>query len=148
MALEVKFLQKRFSPAAERAISKIAVGLSHDDAAKELHRDKETIKSYAAVFRQVMNARSTLEAVAKAIASGVISIKEVDGKTLLACGFIALTSFHSDFTMAKTARTAKTKRREDAITQSENGGQVAGTWHQGVDVCSVVPVRLSDRTIR
>lgn len=147
MALQVEFLQKLFSPAAERAISKLAAGSSYQEAAEELHRDKETIKSYAAVFRQVMHAKSTVEAVAKAVARGVISIKEIDGKTLIACGLITLTSFNSDRVMAKGHRKSLSERREDAITQFEDGGQVVSEWLQRADLRSVVPGGLSDRAV-
>jgi DNA-binding CsgD family transcriptional regulator len=147
MALEVTFLKKVFSPAAERAISKLAAGDSYEEAAAELHRDKETVKSYAAVFRQTMHAKSTLEAVAKAVARGIISIKEIDGKTLIACGLI-FTSFQSDFVMARSVRTTKLKRRDDAITQSENGGEMVSAWHQGADLRHLVPGGFCDRAVR
>lgn len=148
MALQVTFLEKVFSPAAERAISKLAAGESYEEAAAELNRDKETVKSYAAVFRQTMQAKSTLEAVAKAVARGVISIKEVDGKTLLACGLIALTSFNSDFVMAKNTRKAKTERREDADTPPSESLEILFGRGGQADFRSVVPGGFCDRAVR
>lgn len=148
MALEVRFLKKVFSPAAEKAISKLAAGESYEEAAKELHRDKETVKSYAAIFRQTMHAKSTLEAVAKAVARGIISIKEIDGKTLIACGLITLTSFSSDRVMAKKHRKSLSERRDDATTQFEDGGQMVSEWLQRADLRSVVPDGFRDSSVR
>lgn len=146
--LKVDVLQKLFPPRVEDTVKRLASGDSYKEAARELEIDAETVKSYAAAFRRGMQAKNTAEAVAKAVARGVISIKEIDRKTLIACGLICLTSFHSDYTLARSVRTTKTKRREDAITQSENGGQVVGAWHQGADFRFLVPGGLCDRAVR
>lgn len=147
MALKVEFKQKLFSPAVERAVSRLAAGASVQDAASELHRDKETVKSYATVFRQTMQAKSMVEAVAKAVARGVISIKEIDGKTLIACGLISLSSFHTDYVMARSVRTTKTTRHDNADTPSEQVSEVFAAGFGSPVLCTVVPGGLSDRAV-
>ena len=137
MPIRVDVLQKMFSPRVEDAVKRLASGDSYKEAARELEVDAETIKAYATTFRRAMQAKNTTEAVIKAIARGVISITEIDAKTLMACGLIALTSFSTDYVSARTIRTAKTnksERRDDAILQSENGGEMVYTRNQIIDV--------------
>lgn len=146
--LKVDVLQKLFPPRVEDTVKRLASGDSYKEAARELDVDAETVKSYASAFRRVMQAKNTAEAVAKAVARGIISIKEIDGKTLIACGLIFFTSFQSDFVMARSVRTTKLKRRDDAITQSENGGEMVSAWHQGADFRHLVPGGFCDRAVR
>lgn len=151
MALKVEFREKIFTPAIERTVERLAAGESYQETADELHRDKETVKSYAAVFRQAMHAKSMVEAVAKAVARGVISIKEIDVKSVLACAFIGLTGFNSDAVMARTARTVRTTRtarQKHAATQSENGVQVVYEGLQSADFRTVVSSGLSSSAVR
>lgn len=146
--LKVDVLQKLFPPRVEDTVKRLASGDSYKEAARELDVDAETVKSYASAFRRVMQAKNTAEAVAKAVARGIISIKEIDGPTLIACGLIVLTSFNSERAMAKSHRRLKSERREDAITQLEDGGEMVSAWHQGADLRHLVPGGFCDRAIR
>lgn len=148
MALTVEVLKKIFPPRVEDAVKHLSLGEPYKQVARELEIDAETVKSYAATYRKLMKAKTTLEAVANAVAKGVISIKEIDGKTLISCGLIFFTSFQSDFVMARSVRTTKLKRRDDAITQSENGGEMVSAWHQGVDLRYLVLGGFCDRAVR
>lgn len=121
--VRIEFNQHVFTPKVEQAFGEFASGKSYQEAADNLHRDLETMKSYGKVIREVLHAKSMLEAVAKAAARGIISFKEVDVKTLVACGLVLMSSFSGDFTQPKpvrsTSRTTRTARRDHAAGAEE-----------------------------
>jgi DNA-binding CsgD family transcriptional regulator len=83
MKLEAKVIKEAFPPRVGETAEHLSLGESYKDVARQLEIDTETVKSYAAMFRRIMEAKSTGEAVAKAIARGIISITENGGKTML-----------------------------------------------------------------
>jgi len=83
MTLEAKVIKGELPPRVGETAEHLSLGESYKEAARQLQIDTETVKSYAAMFRRIMEAKSTGEAVAKAIARGIITITENGGKTLL-----------------------------------------------------------------
>ncbi len=79
---------KVLSEKEESVFEKLAKGMSYQAIAEETHRSEDTVKFHAKAIREKFHARSTLEAVAIAIAKGWLEIKEVGVKTTLA---VALT---------------------------------------------------------
>lgn len=133
--VQIIFKQHIFTRKVEEAFGHFASGESYQEAADQLNRDIETMKSYGKVIREVLHAKSMIEAVAKAAAKGIISFKEVDPKALIACGLVVLSSFNTDFTQPRpvrsTTRTTRTARRDDAAAgEVITIDQMAVAWHQ------------------
>lgn len=110
MTLKVEIKKHILSPAQERAFADLAAGMTYEEIAARHHRTTETVKSHAKVIRETLHAHTMVEAVAKAIARGIITITEVGGKTLLAAALIVASGFVDDGDMVRTTRTAGTTR--------------------------------------
>lgn len=108
MALQVDIKKHILSPAQERVFKDLAAGMTYDQIAEKHHRTKETVHSHSKVIRETFEAHSMVEAVAKAIARGIISISEIGGKTMIAACLIVASGFATDNEIVRTTRTAKT----------------------------------------
>jgi len=83
MTIEVELKKPITGKKPDQAFIKLAAGMSYAEAAAELHRDVETIKSHSKVIRDILHAKTMVQAVAIAVSKGIITITEKGGKTLL-----------------------------------------------------------------
>lgn len=110
MTLQVDIKKHVLSPAQERAFKDLALGLSYEEVSQKHHRTTETVKSHAKVIREHFQAKTMLEAVAKAVANGIITITEAGGKTTLAICLVVASGFVDGEVMARTNRTPQSSR--------------------------------------
>lgn len=117
MKLEAKVIKDTFPPRVGETAEHLTIGESYKEAARQLQIDTETVKSYAAMFRRIMEAKTTGEAVAKAIARGIITITENGGKTLILLLVLVGTGLPDKQYCSKVKTTTKIKieRRIDEV---------------------------------
>jgi len=115
MTIEVELKKPITGKKPDQAFIKLAACMSYAEAAAELHRDVETIKSHSKVIRDILNAKTMVQAVAIAVAKGIITITEKGGKTLLLALIMVGTGLpdHQDYTRVKTKTRIKIERRID-----------------------------------
>ena len=115
MTLEVKINKPVFGKKQGEVFRKLATGMTFAEAADELHRDVETIKSHSKVIRDILHAKTMVQAVAIAVAKGIITITETGGKTLLLALIMVGTGLpeHQDYSRVKTKTRIKIERRTD-----------------------------------
>jgi|GEM_PF-5371482 DNA-binding CsgD family transcriptional regulator len=99
--VRIEFKKHVLTPKVEEAFGVLGLGKTYQDAADELSRDIETIKSHGKIIREVFQAASMLEAVTKAVAKGIITITEKGGKTLLLALFMVGTGLPEDHEAGK-----------------------------------------------
>lgn len=109
MTLKVEIKKHILSPAQERAFTDLAAGMTYEEIAARHHRTTETVKSHAKVIRETLHAKSMIEAVAKAVAQGIITITEVGGKTMIACALVVASGFLDDHDVMRHARNTRTR---------------------------------------
>jgi DNA-binding CsgD family transcriptional regulator len=138
---------------AESALH-LASGETLQEAADELDRDIETVKTYAKTFRETMHAKSMLAAVAKAVAMGLISISEVNAKTLFACAMITASGFSDDQDDIRrtpvrntpvrrtSTRLPRTPKREESMALFFYGDEVVLAKREKPELCFRVPGAL------
>jgi hypothetical protein len=96
MKLKAEINQKIFTPEVEKAFTALAESHSYKAIAIEQEKSEETIKSYAKIIREEFHAKTIMEATLKAVARGVISIKEV-GKTLAITAIVLASVTDDDY---------------------------------------------------
>ena len=93
-------------------------GLSYDQIAKQNNISEETARTYAKRLREEFHAKDKAEVVAKAIARGLITIKE-NGKTFLLCFLVFGSGFidsdHDYTRFAKTKIKPRIERRANEL---------------------------------
>jgi DNA-binding CsgD family transcriptional regulator len=80
----------------ESVFQLLAQGMSYSAIAEQTHRSEETVKSQAKAIREKLHASSIVQAVAIAIANGIISIKGVGAKGLFAILLTFSATFFGD----------------------------------------------------
>lgn len=93
-------------------------GLSYEAIGRENHIAEETARDYGKELREEYHAKDKAEVIAKVVARGLISIKEVGGKGLLSVFLLTLSGFSpdsdDDFSrLAQTRVRVRTERRID-----------------------------------
>lgn len=113
--VRIEFKKHILTPKVEEAFGVLGLGKTYQDAADELNRDIETIKSHGKIIREVFQAASMLEAVTKAVAKGIITITEKGGKTLLLALIMVGTGLpdNQDYSRVKTKTRTKIEIRID-----------------------------------
>jgi DNA-binding CsgD family transcriptional regulator len=104
MTLQVDVKEDAFkSPRLKQVLQGWVNGLSYDAIAKQNHIGEETARSYGKVLRETFHAKDKAEVIAKAVARGLISIKEV-GKVLSVAMLILANVSDDDYTKTRIVR--------------------------------------------
>lgn len=117
MSIHVELKKPISGKKPDEAFTKLASGMTYAEVAAELHRDVETIKSHSKAVREILHAKSIVEAVAIAIAKGFISITESGGKTLVLALILVGTGIpeNQEYCKTKVKTRVKIEQRIDEV---------------------------------
>lgn len=109
MTIKVELVKPISGKKPDEAFTRLATGMSYAEVAAEMHRDVETIKSHSKVIREILNAKTMVQAVAIAVAKGMITITEKGGKTLLLTLVLVGSGIPDDHAYSKVKLKSRTK---------------------------------------